>query len=108
MSGPLLRCYVLDVAADRADQLAVGGVTGQLPEERAAQALALGVAHLAGDRGRGVVAPPLAALEAVRGAGGRTVARALRLAQLVVLHAGLGLARPRASRRAARGLLPQP
>src|SRR2546423_6227867 len=98
MSGPLLRCYVLDVAADRRDQLAVGGVAGQLPEERAAQALALRVAHLAGDRGRGVVAPPLAALEAEGGTGDRAVARALGLEHLVVLDALL----PRAGGRAGR------
>src|SRR5256885_14951942 len=53
----------LDVAADGVDQFAAAGVTGQLPEERATEALAPGEAHLAGDRARGVVAPPLAALE---------------------------------------------
>src|SRR5256885_9968189 len=44
-------------------------------------------AHLAGDRAGRVVAPPLAALEAVRGTGDRAVGRALALEHLVVVDA---------------------
>src|SRR2546423_1318359 len=75
----------LDVAADGVDQFAAAGVTGQLPEERAAEALAPGEAHLAGDGARGVVAPPLAALEAVRGTGDRAGGRGVAPEHLVVV-----------------------
>src|SRR5690349_989869 len=88
-----------DAVAHRGDELAAGGVAGELPHEGAAEALRLGVARLAGDGGRGVVAPPVAAAPGVcrtaDGAGGR--ARVLE--DLVVLDAGL----VRAGRRASRG-----
>src|SRR5207245_9113424 len=77
-----LRCF-LSAGLDGADQLAVRGVTAQFPEERAAQALALDEAHLGPDVGRGVVAPPLAALEAVRRAADVTVGGAPGLEHLV-------------------------
>src|SRR5256885_17181834 len=44
-------------------------------------------AHLAGDGAGRVVAPPLVALEAVRGTGDRAVGRALALEHLVVVDA---------------------
>src|ERR1044071_4232087 len=77
-----------EVAADGGDQFAVAGVAGELPEERARAALRLHVAHLPGDRRRGVVAPPVAAAVRVRRSTDGPGGRAAGLEDLVVLDAG--------------------
>src|SRR4029078_3172741 len=74
-------------SGDRADELTIGGVAGELPEERPAQPLGLGVGHLAADGGWGVVAPPLAAAERIRRPSHGPSGRAARLEHLVVLDA---------------------
>src|SRR5690349_19001341 len=78
-----------------ANQFAAGGVAAELPEERPAQTVLAGVAHLAADRGRRVVAPPLVAALGVRGARDGPVGRAPALDHLVVLDAGFVGARCR-------------
>src|SRR5215207_10167493 len=95
----------LQTVTHRGDQFPVGGVAAELPEEGAAEAVRPGVAHLPGDRVRGVVAPPLTAAESIRRArhGGRC--RAAGLDHLVVLDALLVRAGRGAGRAAAwRGL----
>src|SRR5262249_43514202 len=88
--------------AHRGDQLAVAGVTGQLPEEGAAEPLAAHVAHLPADGARRVVAPPVVAAEGERRAGDGAVGRAAVLEHLVVLDALLERA-GRGAGRAATG-----
>src|SRR4051794_37524029 len=73
----------LQVVADGGDELTVAGVAGELPEERAAQALLPDVGHLAGDGRRRVVAPPVAAALGVRGAADGAGRRAAVLEDLV-------------------------
>src|SRR4051794_21652898 len=96
-------CRLPQAAVDCGGQLAVRGVTAELPEEGAAQALALGPAHLAGDGGGGVVGPPVVAAVGVGRAGDGAGGRAAVLEDLVVLDAGLVGAGCRAGGRAAGG-----
>ena len=77
----------LAIVVERCDQLTVAGIAAKLPEERAAEALILLVGHLAGDGGRGIVAPPVVATVGVGGAANGAGGRAGVLDNLVVLDA---------------------
>src|SRR5688572_15088894 len=77
----------LVVVGDGSDEGTTGGVAGQFPEEGAAQALCALVAHLAGNRARRVVAPPLRCAEGVGCAGYRAIRAAASSDDLVVLDA---------------------
>src|SRR6266536_359610 len=79
--------WLPEAVAHCADQFAAAGIAGQLPEEAAAEALALGVVHLAADGAGRVVAPPVAAALGVGGARDGAGGRALALEHLVVLDA---------------------
>src|SRR4029453_7855034 len=92
---------LLQAVAHRGDQLTVGGVAGEFPEERTAEALRLRVAHLAGDRAGRVVAVPVAAALGVGRAADGAGRRAGVLEPFVVLDALLVRARRRAGGAAA-------
>src|SRR5690606_22568062 len=100
--------WLPEVAGHGGRQLAVGGVTAELPDERAAEALVLDVVHLPRDRRRGIVAPPVVAAVGVRRAGDGPGGRAARLEHLVVLDALLVGARCRAGGGAAGRALGDP
>src|SRR6185503_3070952 len=96
---------LIQPVAYRGHQLPVGRVAGQLPEEGPTEALGLRVRHLAADRARGVVPPPLAAALGVGGTGDGAGRRAPGLEHLVVLAALLVGTGSRPGRGAAgRGL----
>src|SRR5262245_48447947 len=105
--GPPSIAYgvLLETPADRGDQLTARGVAGELPHEGAAETLLLGVGHLAGDRRRGVVAPPVVAAQRVGRAADGARGRAGVLQDLVVLDARLvGAGRAAGGRAAGCGL----
>src|SRR5699024_7182530 len=83
-------------------ELAIVGVARQLPDEGARKTPVLGGLHLALDRLRSVVAPPLVTALGVGGAGDRARGRAGVLEDVVVLDACLVRARCRARGGAAR------
>src|SRR6266536_4688481 len=97
--------WLPEAVAHCADQFAAAGIAGQLPEEAAAEALALGVVHLAADGAGRVVAPPVAAAVCIGRAGHAAVGRALALEHLVVLDALLVGAGRRPGGGAARRAL---
>src|SRR5690606_40071081 len=96
------------ILADGPDQLAVGGVAAQLPEERPGQALPVLVVHLVRDGGRGVVTPPLVTALGVGGAADGAGGGALGAEHLVVVDARLVRARGGPGRRTARRGLADP
>src|SRR5690606_10617744 len=86
---------------DRLDQLTVGCVTAELPDEGTAESLLGAPVALAADGRRGVVAPPLAAAVRVRRACDRAAGGAAVLEDLVVLAALLVGSWRRPARRGA-------